>query len=394
MSALHPAQARDALAALERLQAFYQSTGRRVSLLAGISAYCEAAAKLNGRTADEAVEGYLRSVAGVRHKDIAEAVAEFLQAEAPRAHAPDGQRAQLSREYASIRAIRLGRFADTFPNTAVCDLTRQHLDAFIAALDKMRKGRKRIIASAKSRNHYRAVVRQFLAWCVRKDYLPVTHRLLEADGFPQALFLNGCVPPSTPRAPRACAAAVCGQNFTEPLLNRLRETIQQEPKLSRRALSHRLCEWLDWKRPNGRLKEMSARCALLRLHREGRLRLPQPRCGPATRRPLALPPASPRLEGSVEVLPGLELTLVRGPRSASARLYKQLIAAHHYLGYRPACGAQMRYLISCARGVIGALSFLRWEPRRDVPAKTKVIRQPCPAKRSSFCPWWPKLDPC
>jgi len=150
---------------------------------------------------------------------------------------------------------------------------------------------------------------------------------------------------------------VCGQSFTEPLLNRLRETIRQEPKLSRRALSHRLCEWLDWKSPTGRLKEMSARCALLRLHREGLLRLPRPRCGPAKRKPLALPPASPRLEGSVEALPGLELTLVGGPRSASARLYKELIAAHHYLGYRPACGAQMRYLIGCAHGVIGALSF-------------------------------------
>ena len=150
---------------------------------------------------------------------------------------------------------------------------------------------------------------------------------------------------------------VCGQSFPEPLLNRLRETIRQEPRLSRRALSRRLCEWLAWKSPNGRLKEMSARCALLKLHREGVLRLPRPRCGPTARQPLAPPPASPRLEGSVEALFGLELTLVGGPRSASARLYKQLIAAHHYLGYRPACGAQIRYLIRCAHGVIGALSF-------------------------------------
>jgi integrase len=36
--------------------------------------------------------------------------------------------------------------------------------------------------SAKSRNDRRAVVRQFLKWCVRKDYLAASHRLLEADG--------------------------------------------------------------------------------------------------------------------------------------------------------------------------------------------------------------------
>jgi hypothetical protein len=46
------------LAALERLQGFYQSTGRRVSLLAAVSEYAEAAAKLHGRTLGEAVEGY------------------------------------------------------------------------------------------------------------------------------------------------------------------------------------------------------------------------------------------------------------------------------------------------------------------------------------------------
>jgi len=150
---------------------------------------------------------------------------------------------------------------------------------------------------------------------------------------------------------------VCGQSFTEPLLNRLRETIRQQPPLSRRALSRRLCEWLDWKSPNGRLKEMSARCALLKLHRGGLLRLPRARRGPRACRPLAAPPASPQLTGSVEALSDLELCSVGGPRSASARLYKQLIAAYHYLGYRPACGAQIRYLIRCAHGVVGAISF-------------------------------------
>jgi hypothetical protein len=150
---------------------------------------------------------------------------------------------------------------------------------------------------------------------------------------------------------------VCGQSFSEPVLERLRLTIQREPKLSRRALSRRLCEWLDWKSPNGRLKEMSARCALLRLHRRRLLRLPPARRGPARRRRLPAPAPLPPVRGSVEALQDLELVPVGGPRSASARLWKQLIAAHHYLGYRPACGAQQRYLVRCTQGVLGALSF-------------------------------------
>ncbi|MDE3068439.1 MAG: hypothetical protein KGJ60_12955 [Verrucomicrobiota bacterium] len=182
-AALTAAQSRDALAALERLQAHYQATGRRVSLLASVSAYCEADAKLNGQTLLPAVQGYLQSVASVKRMDIAEAVDEFLQTQTPRTKVADGHRAQLSKKQIYVLGIRLGRFAATFPNTAVSDLNNEHLDAFMGALDKVKsKSDKRaVVTSAKTRNHYRAAVGQFFRWCVRKDYLPMTHRLLEAD---------------------------------------------------------------------------------------------------------------------------------------------------------------------------------------------------------------------
>ena len=171
-TALSASQSRDALAALERLEGFRQSTGRRVSLLAAISEFCEASSKLHGHTLSEAVEGYLRSVASVKRKDIAQAAEEFIASDEPRPKAAEGQRAQLSAKYAYNRAIQLRRFTSTFPNTAICDLAKEHLDAFIGTLTDF---------SAKSRNHHRAALRQFLQWAVRKDCLAVTHRLSEAD---------------------------------------------------------------------------------------------------------------------------------------------------------------------------------------------------------------------
>ena len=182
-AALTASQSRDALAALQRLESFRQSTGRRVSLLAGISEFVESSIKLNGRTMGEAVEGFLRIVVSVKRKDIKEAVAEFLQADAPRTKAAEGQRSQLSAKYAYNRQLQLDRFAAMFPNTAVCDLSKEHLDTFIGSLDKVKTTSRngRAAGSAKSRNHYRATVRQFLQWAVRKDYLAPTHRLIEAD---------------------------------------------------------------------------------------------------------------------------------------------------------------------------------------------------------------------
>ena len=45
-------QASDALAALERLSNYFQTTGRKISLLGVVSDWCESAAKLPGRFLD------------------------------------------------------------------------------------------------------------------------------------------------------------------------------------------------------------------------------------------------------------------------------------------------------------------------------------------------------
>jgi integrase len=209
---LTPGQANDALAALERLQSFYVSTGRRVSLLAGISEYCESAAKLHGRTLGEAVDGYLSNIATVTRKSLAQAVEDFIAAEEPRTKASNGQRAQLSTKYAYNRAIMLRRFAGTFPGHAVCDLAKEHLDAFVSGLavmkSKSRNGKP--VTSAKGRNHHRAAIRQFLQWAVRKDYLPATHRLGEADSMRPEHANNAEVQFYTPNELRALLEAAEG----------------------------------------------------------------------------------------------------------------------------------------------------------------------------------------
>jgi integrase len=182
VTALTPKQATDALAALERLQGYFQQTGRRVSLLAAVSEFSEASAKLQGRNLGEVVDGWLNTVATVKRKDVAEAVEEFILADAPRTKAGEGQRAQLSSEYTRIRALRLRRFAKAFPGHAVCDVSKEHLDAFIQAMAD---------ASPKARNHHRAGIKQFLQWCIRKDYMPANHRLNEADAMRPEHANNG-----------------------------------------------------------------------------------------------------------------------------------------------------------------------------------------------------------
>jgi integrase len=171
---LTPGQATDALAAIERLGTFREATGKRVSLLTAVSEFCEVATKLPGHTLREIADGFHRTVASVTRMDLAQAAEEFIAAADTRTRTDNGRRAQ-SEKYHYNRAIQLRRFAGSFSGYAVCDLGKHDLDGFISS---------EAVAdlSAKSRNHHRAVIRQFIEWAARKDYLPVGHRLLECDG--------------------------------------------------------------------------------------------------------------------------------------------------------------------------------------------------------------------
>jgi integrase len=172
---LSPAQAADAIAALERLERFYQDTGRRVSILAGICEFCESAAKLPaGYSMGQAIERFLSNVAVVKRKPLAEAVTEFIDGRKHLGESKNGERSKRSPVYLYNTAMWLNQFAGTFQGYAVCDLAKEHLNTYIGKFKEL---------SAKSRNDRRAIVKQFLNWCTAKDYLAINHRLFEAVDF-------------------------------------------------------------------------------------------------------------------------------------------------------------------------------------------------------------------
>jgi hypothetical protein len=141
---------------------------------------------------------------------------------------------------------------------------------------------------------------------------------------------------------------VCGQHFTEELIQKISTTVESEPTISRRALSRRVCELLDWKGPNGKLKTMSCRVALLKLHRKGVIDLPECRVNGLFQskkdKDGILEQIKPvccdlRELGSVELVP------IRSRESKASRVWNELMGRYHYLGAGPLCGAQIRYLI-------------------------------------------------
>jgi hypothetical protein len=180
-AALSPGQVTDALTAFELLRSLRISTGRDelTTLRGAVGELAGALSKLpSGVALTDAVTGFVRNVASVHRKDLSEAVKDFVAGEKPRTLAPAGERPQLAPGWASQKAKILDRFAAMFPGHAVNDLTKGHLDQFFAAIPKFKRFP---AASPKTRNHYRTSLKQFLNWAARRDYLSLTHRLMEAD---------------------------------------------------------------------------------------------------------------------------------------------------------------------------------------------------------------------
>ena len=156
------------------------------------------------------------------------------------------------------------------------------------------------------------------------------------------------------------AVRYCGRSFTTSDLAAIRTLVAQPQRYpSRAAIAREMCRVFEWVRIDGRGKEMSARLALVRMERDGLISLPPPRhrtnnsgrCRPAAG---AVPSQLP-VSGSREGLP--ELRLVAVTTRADSRVWNEMMARHHYLGYQPLPGAQMRYLIVSGGMLLGGLGF-------------------------------------
>jgi hypothetical protein len=158
------------------------------------------------------------------------------------------------------------------------------------------------------------------------------------------------------------AVVINGIDFCTSVIERIHAFIKKTPSISRVRLSRRVCEMLDWRSANGRLKEMACRVALLKLERNGVVELPKARRGPP---PAWAPKVLDKREKSASAiacslaqLGKVELVKIGSADSRNPRLWRDLMIRHHYLGAGPLCGAQMRYLIfSETRGWLGGLAF-------------------------------------
>jgi hypothetical protein len=171
----------------------------------------------------------------------------------------------------------------------------------------------------------------------------------------------------------------CGRQFTEAEMDWIRQLLLVQPRLTRARLSREVCTHLRWLRPDGRLKEMSCRVAMLRMAKDGLITLPSPRqakpIGFRLSREVEHATEAPKIAPPVD-LGGLAVDVV-GSRYSS--LWNGYIQRYHYLGHQLIPGAQLRYFVRAADHVVALLSFgasaWRTKPRDDLIGWTDEQRE-------------------
>ncbi|MHC4596652.1 MAG: DUF4338 domain-containing protein [Planctomycetota bacterium] len=151
----------------------------------------------------------------------------------------------------------------------------------------------------------------------------------------------------------------CGRDFSGPELEKIREIIASDERLNRVKISRRVCEVFGWYKPDGGLKEMSCRVALLRMERDGLIRLPPPQKGNGNRTARVRISSASDPESEVCVGAGAlgPLRLEMVVKGTGSRLWNELIERYHYLGYKPLPGAQLRYFVFSGSRLLATLGF-------------------------------------
>lgn len=169
------------------------------------------------------------------------------------------------------------------------------------------------------------------------------------------------------------AITFSGRCFSPDELALIRQATIDYAPLGITEIARTICEWLDWQRPNGRVKNHECRLLLERLQQQRLLTLPAlRRCGRRGPRTVTLDPrsdAQPPIHCRIPDLQPLRLTLIENSDSV---LWRQFIERYHYLGFRVPVGAHLRYFVHSAQGQI--LACLLWtSPAWKMAARDRWI---------------------
>lgn len=139
----------------------------------------------------------------------------------------------------------------------------------------------------------------------------------------------------------------------------IRALAKKHAKAGRTRISEYVCEALDWKQPNGWLKDRACRDVLRELHKAKLIHLPPSKVVRRARlysKWTPLPLVQRSREAIVShITADLCLRLAKG--NADEKFWNTLVQQYHYLGHKVSVGRCMKFLIYAGTTLVGAISL-------------------------------------
>ncbi len=143
------------------------------------------------------------------------------------------------------------------------------------------------------------------------------------------------------------------RSFSAEELALVAEVVHAHGRLSRQELANTICELLEWRRPNGRLKTWEAKELLAQLDRQAVVSAPALR----TTKPVGSRTSAPRTARGERPTSSLRATLgevqpvvLRAVATPADRAWwRELVDRYHPRGHRVPYGAHLRWLVEVTR---------------------------------------------
>jgi len=150
-----------------------------------------------------------------------------------------------------------------------------------------------------------------------------------------------------------------GREFYADDIKTIKEIVVSNPDISRRQLSLRICEQLNWRQPNGLLKDRACRDVLLRLAAKNEVLLP---CSRYTLNSQPISVHRPEksftpvnLNGRIDQFGKPHFSPVSTLKQR--RLWNYLIDRYHYLGLTTQVGRHVKFFLYVDNHLVGAIAF-------------------------------------
>lgn len=166
-----------------------------------------------------------------------------------------------------------------------------------------------------------------------------------------------------------------GRKFTASSIDAVKSCVKEYRKFGRTRISKEICKRLNWKQPNGWLKDRACRDALIQLENLGVIKLPEPKIiRKAKKENKTIEPNFGKYVVAVNVseIPEV-INFILAKSNKEEQIWNYLVEKYHYLGHKVIVGRTLKYLIVSEDVILGAIAYS--SPAWRLGSRNKILQK-------------------